>query len=72
MPWRRMNPAVVVQQLRASHEPGDEAIAEQALTHMRDALLSGHYVAVEEDSTGRTFIGTEAEAIEVMMAQSDA
>ena len=71
MPWRRMNPAVVVQHLRASHDPGDEAVAEQALTHLRDALLSGHYVAVE-DGSGRTFIGTEAEAIEVMIAQSDA
>ncbi len=65
-----MNPAVVVQQLRTSHDPGDEAIAEQALTHMRDALLSGHYVAVEEDSTGRTFIGTEDEAVDYMMADA--
>ena len=69
MPWMRLNPAAVVQQLRAEHGPGDEGAAEQALAHLRDALLSGTYVAIE-DSAGRTFVGTEAEAAEYMMAHS--
>ena len=69
MPWTRLNPTVVVQQLRASHGPGDEDLAEQALAHMRQALLSGTYVALEDDS-GHTFVGTEAEAREHMMARS--
>lgn len=69
MPWTRLNPATVVQQLRASHGPGDEDLAEQALAHMREALLSGTYVALEDDS-GHTFVGTEAEAREHMMARS--
>ena len=41
MPWLRLNPAAVVRQLRAEHGPGDESAAEQALAHLRDALLSG-------------------------------
>ena len=69
MPWTRLNPAAVVQQLRAEHGPGDEGAAEQALAHLRDALLSGAYIAVEDDQ-GHTFIGTEAEAVEHMMAHS--
>jgi len=69
MPWTRLNPTVVVQQLRASHGPGDEDLAEQALAHMRQALLSGTYVALEDES-GHTFVGTEAEAREHMMARS--
>ena len=69
MPWTRLNPTVVVQQLRASHGPGDKDLAEQALAHMRQALLSGTYVALEDDS-GHTFVGTEAEAREHMMARS--
>ena len=43
MPWTRLNPAAVVQQLRAQHGPADEELAEQALTHLRAALLSGVY-----------------------------
>ena len=69
MPWMRLSPAAVVQQLRAQHGPGDEDAAEQALAHLREALLSGAYVAVENDE-GHTFIGTEAEAVEHMMARS--
>ena len=41
MPWMRLNPAAVVQQLRAEHSPGDKELAEQALTHLRENLLSG-------------------------------
>lgn len=70
MAWMRLNPAAVVQQLRAEHGPGDEGAAEQALAHLRDALLSGIYVAVEDSASGRTFVGTEAEAVEYMMAHS--
>ena len=70
MAWMRLNPALVVQQLRAEHGPGDEGAAEQALAHLRDALLSGIYVAVENSASGRTFVGTEAEAVEYMMAHS--
>ncbi len=69
MPWRRLNPASVVEQLRASCEPGDEAVAEQALAHLREALLSGTYIAVENES-GRTFLGTQEEAAEYMLMQS--
>jgi hypothetical protein len=66
----RLNPAAVVQQLRAEHGPGDKAIAEQALDHLREGLLSGAYVVVEDSLSGATFVGTEAEAVEFMMAHS--
>lgn len=69
MPWTRLDPAVVVQQLRAEHGPGDEDAAEQALAHLRENLLSGAYIVVENDR-GDTFLGTEAEAVEFMMAHS--
>lgn len=69
MPWTRLNPTMVVQHLRAEHGPGDEDVAGQALAHLRDGLLSGVYVAVEDDR-GHTFVGTEAEAVEYMMAHS--
>ena len=69
MQWTRLDPAVVVQQLRAEHGPGDEDAAEQALAHLRENLLSGAYIVVENDR-GDTFLGTEAEAVEFMMAHS--
>ena len=69
MAWMRLNPALVVQHLRAEHALGDEDAAEQALAHLREALLSGTYVVVEDDQ-GHTFIGTEAEAVDHMMAHS--
>ena len=47
--------------------PGDEALAAQALAHLREALSSGRYVAVQ-DELGRTFIGTPEEAVERMLA----
>ncbi len=71
MPWMRLNPAVVVQQLRAEHGPGDEAIAEQALAHLRENLLSGAYIVVENSVSGHTFVGTPAEAAEHMMMHSE-
>lgn len=70
MPWRRLNPAAVAEQLRAQCEPADEAVTEQALAHMRAALLSGVYVVVANEK-GRTFVGTEAEAAEYMLAQAE-
>ena len=70
MPWMRLNPTAVVQQLRAEHGPGDEDAAEQALAHLRENLLSGAYVMVEDSLSGATFVGTEAEAVEFMMAHS--
>ena len=70
MTWMRLNPAAVVQQLRAEHGPGDEKAAEQALAHLREALLSGVYVAIEDSVSGHTFVGTETEAVEYMMAHS--
>lgn len=69
MPWMRLNPAVVVRQLCAEHGVGDEDAAKQALAHLRTALLSGEYVAVGDDE-GHTFIGTEAEAVDHMMART--
>ena len=69
MQWTRLDPAMVVQQLRAEHGPGDEDVAEQALAHLCKALLSGAYIAIEDDR-GHTFIGTEAEAVDHMMAHS--
>lgn len=69
MSWMRLNPALVIRQLRAEHGLGDEDAARQALAHLRTALLSGEYVAVENDE-GHTFIGTEAEAVDHMMAHS--
>ncbi len=39
-----------------------------ALAHMRSQLLSGQYVAVQDDGGG-TFIGTPEEAVEHMMGE---
>jgi len=55
MPWTRLSPAAVIQQLRAEHGPGDEDIAEQALAHLREALLNGVYIMVKDSASGRTF-----------------
>lgn len=69
MPWVRLNPALVVQQLSVEHGSGDADAAEQALAHLRRALLSGAYVAIEDDR-GRTFAGTEAEAVDHTMVHN--
>ena len=66
MPWTRLDPRKVAQQLRAGFDrpgPDDAALTEQALAHVRGQLLSGAYVAVQ-DHKGRTFIGTMEEAFE--------
>ena len=70
MPWMRLNPTLVVQQLRAEHGSGDEDAAEQALAHLRENLLNGVYIAVENEQ-GHTFVGTPAEAAEHMMMHSE-
>lgn len=64
MPWTRLDPARVAPLLRAAWAPatpGDADLAERALTHLREELLSGRYVAVQ-DALGRTFVGTPEEA----------
>lgn len=69
MPWTRLDPAGVIPQLRFVHDPAspdDKAQAEQAMAHLRTALLTGDYIAVQ-DEKGRMFIGTEAEAAEHMI-----
>ena len=66
MLWTRLNPAVVVNHLRVDHKPGARAEAEQALTHLREELLSGRFIVVQ-DHVGHTFIGTPAEATEHML-----
>ena len=69
MPWTRLEPTGVVDGLRVGCARGkaeDEAVAVQVLDHLREQLLAGHYIAVQ-DHTGRTFIGTPDEAIECMM-----
>ena len=74
MPWTRLDPGKVAQQLRAGFDrpgPDDVALTEQALAHVRAQLLSGAYVAVQEH-TGRTFIGTPEEALEHMIEDAGA
>ena len=69
MPWRRLEPAGVVDALRVGCVTGDtkdEVAAVQALEYLREQLLTGRYITVQ-DHTGRTFIGTPDEAIECMM-----
>lgn len=71
MAWVRVRPDRVLPYLRADCGPDGGKLAERALAHVREALLSGAYVAVLHDS-GRMFIGTEAEAAEHMMEQPSA
>ena len=73
MSWTRLDPAGVVRHLRAEWDraaPDGEDLAERALAHLREELLSGRYIAVQ-DGQGRTFIGTPGEAAEHMMASAD-
>ena len=73
MPWTRLDPAGVIQHLRAEWDraaPDGEDLAEQALAHLRKELLSGRYIAVQ-DGQGRTFIGTPDEAAEHRLASAD-
>lgn len=69
MPWTRLKPEVVADALRLDYDPGsaaDKAAAAQALDHMREQLVTGGLVAIQ-DHCGQTFIGTLDEAVERMM-----
>lgn len=69
MLWTRLEPNVVADALRLDYDPGsaaDKAAAAQALDHIREQLMTGRYVAIQ-DHCGRTFIGTPDEAVERMM-----
>lgn len=73
MPWTRLNPVKVAEELRAEVEPivpDALQLGEQALSHLRGQLLSGKYVAMQ-DHEGRTFIGTPEEAAEHIMGSDD-
>ena len=70
MPWTRLDPVRVAEQLRTDQDPDLETLAQQALVHLREELLSGRYVVVQ-DQGGRTFIGTPAEAAERMIGHSE-
>ena len=73
MPWTRLNPVKVAEELRAVVAPivpDALQLGEQALIHLRDQLLSGQYVAMQ-DHEGRMFIGTPEEAAEHIMASDD-
>jgi len=72
MGWKRLDPAQVARQLRAAFdrpEAGTGEMAEAILAHARSQLLSGQYVAVQDDD-GQTFIGTPDEAAEHMMGDA--
>ncbi len=69
MPWTRLDPAALIPHLRFECDPAspdDDALAQKATVHLREALLSGEYIAVQ-DEAGRTFIGTRDEAAEYIM-----
>lgn len=56
MPWTRLDPAALIQQLRFVHDPvspDDKSLAEKAAAHLRDALLTGDCIPVQ-DEQGRT------------------
>ena len=72
MPWTRLNPVKVAEELRAVVAPivpDALQLGEQALIHLRDQLISGRYVAMQ-DHEGRTFIATPEEAAEHMMGSA--
>ncbi len=73
MPWKRLDSAVVARALRAAWDapaPDRDVVAAEVLAHMREQLLGGHFIAVQ-DHLGQTFIGTPEEAAEHMMAGGD-
>ena len=72
MPWTRLDPGKIAQQVCAEFDrpgPDDAVLTEKALAHLRQQLLSGAYIAVQ-DHTGSTFIGTPEEAMEHMMGRT--
>lgn len=69
MPWTRLDPVALVPHLRFECDPAssdDDALAQKATAHLREALLAGEYIAVQ-DEAGRTFIGTQDKAAEHIM-----
>jgi len=69
MSWKRLDSAVVARALRAAWDapaPDGDVVAAEVLAHMREQLLGGHFVAVQ-DHLGQIFIGTPEEAAEHMM-----
>ena len=71
MAWMRVKPSHVLPYLRADCGPEGSEIADLALAHVREALLSGDYIAVQHEG-GHMFIGTESEAAEHIMEQTTA
>ena len=68
MPWTRLDPAEIIPHLHFVHGPADQddaAHAERDMARLRRALLTGAFIAVQNEQ-GRMFIGTEAEAAEHM------
>ncbi len=69
MPWMRLDPAALISHLRFECDPAspdDDALARKAIAHLREALLTGEYIAVQNEE-GRTFIGMQDEAAEHIM-----
>jgi len=69
MPWTRLDPVALIPHLRFECDPAspdDDALAQKAAVRLREALLTGEYIAVQNEE-GRTFIGTRDEAAEYMM-----
>jgi len=69
MPWTRLDPAGIIPHLRFKIVPAtqdDEALSEQAMAHLREALLTGRYIAFQNENGG-LFIGTQDEAAEHIM-----
>jgi len=69
MPWTRLDPAALIPHLCFECDPtspDDDALARKATAHLREALLTGEYIAVQNEE-GRTFIGTQDEAAEHIM-----
>ncbi len=69
MPWTRLDPAGIIPWLRFKTHPvtpDDKALEEQAMAHLREALLTGRCIAVQNEE-GQLFIGTQDEAAEHIM-----
>jgi hypothetical protein len=72
MPWTRLDPVALIPHLRFECDPAspdDDALARKANARLREALLTGEYIAVQNEE-GRTFIGTQDEAAEHIMGMT--
>ena len=73
MAWHRLDAAKTADHLVAEFDPGgpeDQSMADEALLHLRERLREGAYVVIQSHS-GRTFIGTPAEAAAFMLEAGD-